>query len=90
MVNNLLLVTGCASVFIGTLYPLVLDAISGDKVSIGPPFFESSFVWIMAPLFVLTAAGPLIAWKRADLPGVTQRLAIAFAAAASCRAQPGA
>ena len=83
VVNNLLLVTGCASVFIGTLYPLVLDAISGDKVSIGPPFFESSFVWIMAPLFVLTAAGPLMAWKRADLPGVTQRLAVAFAAAAA-------
>jgi cytochrome c-type biogenesis protein CcmF len=83
VVNNLLLVTGCATVFIGTLYPLVLDAISGDKVSVGPPFFESSFVWIMAPLFILTAAGPLMAWKRADLPGVTQRLALAFVAAAA-------
>jgi cytochrome c-type biogenesis protein CcmF len=76
------LVTGCAAVFIGTLYPLILDAISGEKVSIGPPFFESSFVWIMVPLFILTAAGPLMAWKRADLPGVTQRLILAFAAAA--------
>jgi cytochrome c-type biogenesis protein CcmF len=82
VVNNLLLVTGCATVFIGTLYPLVLDAISGEKVSVGPPFFESSFVWIIAPLIVLTAAGPLMAWKRADMAGVTQRLALAFAAAA--------
>ncbi len=82
VVNNLLLVTGCAAVFIGTLYPLILDAISGDKVSVGPPFFESSFVWIMAPLIMLTAAGPLMAWKRADLTGVAQRLILAFVAAA--------
>jgi cytochrome c-type biogenesis protein CcmF len=82
VINNLLLVTGCAAVFIGTLYPLILDAISGEKVSVGPPFFESSFVWIMAPLLVLAAAGPLMAWKRADLAGVAQRLTIAFVAAA--------
>ncbi|MBT6828025.1 MAG: heme lyase NrfEFG subunit NrfE, partial [Rhodospirillaceae bacterium] len=82
VVNNLLLVTGCAAVFIGTLYPLILDAISGDKVSVGPPFFESSFVWIMAPLFLLAAAGPLMAWKRADIAGGAQRLTLAFVAAA--------
>ncbi|MEE8173095.1 MAG: heme lyase CcmF/NrfE family subunit, partial [Alphaproteobacteria bacterium] len=82
VVNNLLLVTGCATVFIGTLYPLVLDAISGAKVSVGPPFFESSFVYIIAPLLVLAAAGPLMAWKRADLPGVSQRLIVAFVVAA--------
>ena len=82
VINNLLLVTGCATVFIGTLYPLVLDAISGVKVSVGPPFFESSFVWIIAPLLILAAAGPLMAWKRADLPGVSQRLIVAFAVAA--------
>jgi len=82
IINNLLLVTGCATVLIGTLYPLVLDAISGTKVSVGPPFFESSFVWIMAPLFILAAAGPLMAWKRADIPGVSQRLIVAFVIAA--------
>ena len=82
VINNLLLVTGCAAVFIGTLYPLILDAISGEKVSVGPPFFESSFVWIMVPLFLLSAAGPLMAWKRADLAGVAQRLTLAFVAAA--------
>ena len=82
VINNLLLVTGCATVFIGTLYPLILDAISGAKVSVGPPFFESSFVYIIAPLLVLAAAGPLMAWKRADLPGVSQRLIVAFAVAA--------
>ena len=82
VVNNLLLVTGCATVFIGTLYPLILDGISGEKVSVGPPFFEASFVWIMVPLFILMAAGPLMAWKRSDIPGVNQRLILAFGAAA--------
>ena len=82
VINNLLLVTGCASVLIGTLYPLVLDAISGTKVSVGPPFFESSFVWIMAPLILLAAAGPLMSWKRADMLGVGQRLIVAFCVSA--------
>ncbi len=82
VINNLLLVTGCASVLIGTLYPLVLDAISGTKVSVGPPFFESSFVWSMAPLILLAAAGPLMSWKRADVLGVGQRLIVAFGIAA--------
>lgn len=83
VVNNLLLVTGCAAVFIGTLYPLILDGISGEKVSVGPPFFEASFVWIMVPLFIVMAAGPLMAWKRSDIPGVNQRLILAFGTAAA-------
>ena len=82
VLNNLLLVVGCVTVFIGTLYPLVLDAFSGEKVSVGPPFFHSTFVWMMVPLLLLTAAGPLMAWKRADLPHVVRRLTIAFVAAA--------
>ena len=83
VLNNLLLVTGCATVLIGTLYPLVLDVVTGAKVSVGPPFFGATFVPLMVPLVLLTAAGPLMAWKRADLPGVVSRLAVAFVAAAA-------
>jgi cytochrome c-type biogenesis protein CcmF len=82
VLNNLLLVVGCATVFVGELYPIVLDALSGAKVSVGPPFFEKTFVPLMAPLLLLTAAGPMLAWKRADWPGVVQRLSIAFGAGA--------
>ena len=82
LLNNLLLVTGCATVFIGTLYPLFLDAITGEKVSVGPPFFESTFVLLMIPLLLLMAAGLLMPWKRADMFAVSRKLWAAFALAA--------
>ncbi|MSO75099.1 MAG: heme lyase CcmF/NrfE family subunit [Alphaproteobacteria bacterium] len=81
--NNLLLVVGCGTMFVGELYPIVLDAINGAKVSVGPPFFEKTFVPLMAPLLLVAAAGPMLAWKRADLPGVLQRLSLAFGALAA-------
>jgi len=80
-VNNLLLATGAATVFLGTLYPLFLDAIGGDKVSIGPPFYNATFVPLMVPMLVLLVFGPLLAWKRGDLAGVLGRLSLAFGVA---------
>ena len=81
VLNNLLLATATATVFLGTLYPLFLDALGGDKVSVGAPFFNATFVPIMTPLFIAMAVGPLLAWKRGDLPAALQRLLAAFAAA---------
>jgi cytochrome c-type biogenesis protein CcmF len=81
VLNNLLLATATATVFLGTLYPLFLDALGGDKVSVGAPFFNATFVPIMVPLVAAMAVGPLLAWKRGDLRGALQRLIAAFAAA---------
>ena len=81
LVNNLLLALGCATVFIGTLYPLVLDAVSGEKVSVGPPFFESTFAIVSIPLLLVMAAGPLMAWKRAGFGALIVRLSAPAAAA---------
>jgi cytochrome c-type biogenesis protein CcmF len=81
VLNNLLLATCAATVFLGTLYPLFLDAIGGPKLSIGPPFFNKTFVPLMVPVMLAVAAGPLLAWKRGDLLGALQRLWVAFAAA---------
>ncbi len=81
VLNNLLLTTGAATVFFGTLYPLFLDAIGGPKLSVGFPFFNRSFVPLMVPLLLAVAAGPLLAWKRGDLAGALQRLWAALAAA---------
>ncbi len=78
VLNNLLLTTAAATVFLGTLYPLFLEAIGGGKVSVGPPFFNSTFVPLMIPLVVALGAGPLLAWKRGDLAGVLGRLKFAF------------
>ena len=79
--NNLLLSVACAAVFIGTLYPLLLEAVTGDKISVGAPFFDMTFTPIMVPLLVIMPFGPFLAWKRADLLGTAQRLLVALALA---------
>lgn len=79
VLNNLLLTISAATVFLGTLYPLFLEAIGGGKVSVGPPFFNVTFVPLMVPLIVALGIGPLLAWKRGDLPGVLGRLRFVFA-----------
>jgi cytochrome c-type biogenesis protein CcmF len=81
MFNNLFLTTACATVFVGTLYPLALEALTGDKISVGPPFFNLTFAPLMLPLVAAMPFGPLMAWKRGDLYGVGQRLLGAFALA---------
>ena len=69
LLNNLLLTTAAATVLIGTLYPLFLDVVAQQKVSVGPPFFNMTFVPIMVPLLIAMAVGPLLSWKRGDLVG---------------------
>ena len=80
VLNNLLLTVACATVFLGTMYPLFAEAF-GYKATVGPPFFNLTFVPIMTPLVALMAVGPLLSWKRADLAGVLGRLKFALAAA---------
>jgi cytochrome c-type biogenesis protein CcmF len=79
--NNLFLTTACATVFVGTLYPLALEALTGDKISVGPPFFNATFGPLFASLLVAVPFGPLLAWKRGDLGAVAQRLSGAFVVA---------
>jgi cytochrome c-type biogenesis protein CcmF len=81
VLNNVLLATAAATVFLGTLYPLFLDTIGGPKLSVGFPFFNRTFVPLMVPALLAVAVGPLLAWKRGDLGGALQRLWFAFAAA---------
>jgi cytochrome c-type biogenesis protein CcmF len=74
VVNNLFLTTAAATVLIGTLYPLALEAATGQKISVGAPFYNLTFVPLMIPLLLLVPFGPMLAWKRGDFLGVTQRL----------------
>ena len=80
ILNNLFLATGLAAVLVGTLYPLVLEALGGKTISVGAPFFNLSFGALMVPLLILLPMGPFMAWKRGDLGAVVQRLAGAAAA----------
>ena len=65
LVNNILLATACATVLLGTLYPLFLDALTGDKVTVGPPYFNRTFLPLFGVLMLAAGIGPLMAWKRA-------------------------
>jgi cytochrome c-type biogenesis protein CcmF len=79
VLNNVLLTVACATVFVGTLYPLALESLTGEKISVGPPYFNSTFGPLIMALLVAVPIGPLLAWKRGDLPGALQRLLAAAA-----------
>jgi cytochrome c-type biogenesis protein CcmF len=81
VLNNVLLTTGCATVLIGTLYPLLLESLTGAKISVGPPYFNQTFVPVMVPLLLAMPFGPCLAWKRGDIAGAMQRLLAAALAA---------
>jgi cytochrome c-type biogenesis protein CcmF len=78
VLNNLILVVATGAVLTGTLYPLLLESLTGEKISVGAPFFNIAFGWLMAPLFVVLPFGPLLAWKRGDLTGASKKLRTAF------------
>ena len=81
LLGNVFLVVSAASVLLGTLYPLLIDALHLGKISVGPPYFNSVFVPIMVPLLVLMGIGPWTSWKNSDLLAVIKRLWIAALAA---------
>ena len=82
VLNNLFLTCACATVFVGTLYPLALEALTGAKISVGPPFFNATFGPLFVPLLLAMPFGPLLGWKRGDLLGAAQRLVAAAIIAA--------
>ena len=63
VLNNLLLVTATATVFLGTFYPLLLDAFANEKISVGAPYFDASFAPIMLVLIIFMGVGPLVKWR---------------------------
>jgi cytochrome c-type biogenesis protein CcmF len=81
VVNNLFLAAATAAVFIGTLYPLALEGLTGAKISVGPPFFNATFLPLIVPLLLLLPFGQSMAWKRGDFLGSAQRMATAIVVA---------
>src|SRR4051812_49038878 len=81
LANNVLLVVAMASVLLGTLYPLFVDALDLGKISVGPPYFNLVFAVLMAPLVFLMGIGPITAWRKATLAPLWVRLRVALAVA---------
>ncbi|MGL3110806.1 heme lyase CcmF/NrfE family subunit [Bradyrhizobium sp. BR 1432] len=77
VLNNLLLTVACAVVLFGTLYPLAMEMLADFKMSVGAPFYNLTFAPLFALLLLAVPFGPMLAWKRGDLLGVTQRLLVA-------------
>lgn len=82
IVNNVLLMAACATVFFGTFYPLFVDVFTGARISVGAPYFNAVFTPIAALMLLLAAAGAMLPWKRADLAAAARRLGPAAGAAA--------
>jgi len=100
LLNNVFLVAACATVFIGTLYPMALDALTGQKITVGPPFFAVTFAPIFFALLALVPLGPRLSWRKGDLKeaikplypalGVAALAAVVVLAVASPRSLAGA
>jgi len=82
--NNVLLTVAAGSVLLGTLYPLIVDALGMGKLSVGPPYFNAVFVPLMAPAMFLMGIGPIAKWKKASLPELATRLRWAFVISLVC------
>ena len=82
LTNNVLLVVACASVLLGTLYPLLIDALGAGKLSVGPPYFDAVFVPLMLPAAFLIGVAPFARWKHASITELARALRWAFLAAA--------
>jgi cytochrome c-type biogenesis protein CcmF len=76
----MLLSAAAATVFLGTFYPLVVDMIGGDKISVGPPYYNRTFVPIMIPLLLIMVIGPMLKWKRDNIRAAAGRLKYAAVA----------
>ncbi|MBU6298250.1 MAG: heme lyase CcmF/NrfE family subunit [Alphaproteobacteria bacterium] len=79
--NNVLLSIAAATILLGTLYPLFVDALGLGKISVGPPYFNTVFVPLMAPMILIMAIGPFLSWRRGDLEGALARLKLTFGVA---------
>jgi len=74
ILNNILLVTATATVFLGTFYPLAVEMLGPDRISVGPPYYNRSFVPLMIPLLLAVSIGPVLRWKRDSLRAALGRL----------------
>jgi cytochrome c-type biogenesis protein CcmF len=79
LANNVLLLVAAAAVLLGTLYPLVLDALGMGKISVGPPYFDAVFVPLMAPALFLMGIGPMARWRSAQVGDMARKLRWALA-----------
>jgi cytochrome c-type biogenesis protein CcmF len=78
VINNIIFASAAATVLLGTLYPIFIDAVNNSKVSVGPPYFEAVFIPLMVPAILLCAFSPMLSWKRANIENIMERIIAVF------------
>ncbi len=73
LVNNIIMVIVCSTIFLGTIYPLLIEMFTNNKISVGEPFFNSTTIPIMAPAILIMGIGPLLAWEKESLVKVLRK-----------------
>jgi len=76
LINNILMVTVCATVFLGTIYPLLVEAFTNNKISVGEPYYNSTVVPIMIPAILIMGIGPMLSWGREDKSKIFKKISI--------------
>lgn len=76
LINNVLLLAGMGAVLLGTVYPMIIDALNLGKLSVGPPYFNAVFVPIMLPLLLVLPLGPMARWREDNLWPLLKRLRV--------------
>ena len=74
LVNNILMVIVCATVFLGTIYPLLIEAFTNNKISVGEPYYNSTVVPIMIPAILVMGIGPMLSWGREDKSKIFKKI----------------
>ena len=74
LVNNVLMVVVCATVFLGTIYPLLIEALTSNKISVGEPFYNSTVIPIIVPAILVMGVGPLLSWTKEDKSKIFKKI----------------
>jgi len=74
LINNILMVVVCATVFLGTVYPLVVEAFTNNKISVGEPYYNSSVIPIMIPAILVMGIGPILGWGKEDVSKTLKKI----------------
>ena len=73
LVNNIIMIVVCSSVFLGTIYPLIIEAFSNNKISVGEPYYNSTVVPIVIPAILIMGVVPLLSWKKIDVKKIFRK-----------------
>jgi len=74
LLNNILMITVCATVFLGTVYPLIIEALTKNKISVGEPYYNSTVIPIIIPAILIMGVGPILSWQKNNIKEILKKI----------------